>query len=428
MTTTSERASTGLLGGLSLMMFLQYAIWGAWLPLFFVWLTDHRGFSPEDAGNLFAIGAIGALIAPFLAGQIADRWFDSEKFLGLSHIVGAALIWKLPDLETYREVLIFSLLYSLIYAPTLSLTNSVAFHHLPDRDRDFGKVRVWGTVGWIAVGIGMGQWLLHRHTPTDPDAATEVVKAMQVAGMSDAFRLSAIIGAVLGLYCFFLPKTPPQKGKESFAAGEVIKEVLRSRHLRVLFLVAFPVSCVHQFYFVRTAGFLKDLDLDSDFIGRIFGVGGGGLMTIGQISEIAVLALMPVIAVKLSRKSLLSIGLAAYVLRFFVFAMMPTPAAVIPALALHGLCFGCFFFIAFMIVDEETTSDVRASAQSLFSLVIFGFGVIVGNLAAGWVGKIAATSSGGVDYHALFRIPMFVSVACLALLVLFYPRRRTVSS
>ena len=120
---------------------------------------------------MFAIGAVGAIVAPFIAGQIADRWFNTEKFLGISHILGGILVWQLASLETYNSFLIFSLLYSLIYSPTLSLTNSLAFHHLPDRDRDFGKIRVWGTIGWIVVGIGIGQWLLANWSPDSKEPA-----------------------------------------------------------------------------------------------------------------------------------------------------------------------------------------------------------------------------------------------------------------
>ena len=179
---------------LSTMMFLQYAIWGAWLPLFFPFLVEHRGFEPEQAGTLFAIAAIGALVAPFIAGQIADRWFNTEKFLAISHLLGAFLVWQLANVTEYSEFVIYGLLYSLVYAPTLPLTNSLAFHHVPDRDRDFSKVRVWGTVGWIAVGIGVGQWLLHSHTPA---AGTEAaVRAAQVAGMADAFKVSAVLGVI----------------------------------------------------------------------------------------------------------------------------------------------------------------------------------------------------------------------------------------
>jgi MFS family permease len=306
--------------------------------------------------------------------------------------------------------MVFSVLYSLVYAPTLPLTNSLAFHHLKDRDRDFGKVRVWGTIGWIAVGIGMAQWLKFRHSDDI------------FAGMGDSLRLSAILGVALGVFCCWLPKTPPQEGRLKFAPTEVLVEIARNwrrNPLFWLFVVAFPVSCIHQFYFVRTAGLLGTLEVDTGWLESIFGVGGGGLMTIGQMAEIGVLAAMPVVARKLPRKTLLGIGLGAYILRFFVFAYVPHAWAVVPALALHGLCFGCFFFVAFLIVDEETTPDVRASAQGLFNLVIIGFGVIVGNYFAGIVGARA-----GDDFSVLFGIPMWVATASLAVLMIFYPRRR----
>jgi nucleoside transporter len=422
-TTLPTDASTSVKLRLSIMMFLQYAIWGAWLPLFFPFLTEHRHLRPIDAGMLFSIGAIGALVAPFVSGQIADRWFNTERFLGISHLLGAALVWQLANVQTWAGLLVFSLLYSLIYAPTLSLTNAIAFHHLPDRDRDFGKVRVWGTVGWIVVGIAIGQWLLYRHTPAG--AAADVVRHEQVQGMGDAFRVSAILGVILGLFCFFLPKTPPARGTQKFAPLEALGEVKRNP-LLMLFLIAFPISCVHQFYFVHTAGFLGELQRTggarlANSINRIFGVGGGGLMTIGQISEILVLAAIPFFAKRLSRKTFLAIGIVAYILRFFVFAYVQQPWAVIPALALHGLCFGCFFFIAFMIVDENTTGDVRASAQGLFNLVVVGLGVIVGNYFAGEIAQRASTSGRGLDFRLLFSIPMWICVGCLVLLLALYP-------
>ena len=411
------QAEPGIKFKLSIMMFLQYGIWGAWLPLFFAYLTGHLGLPAAKAGLLFSIGAIGALLAPFIAGQIADRWFNTEKFLAISHILGAILVWQLAKVTTWNALVVYSLLYSVIYAPTLALTNSLAFHHLPDRDRDFGKVRVWGTIGWIVVGIGVAQWLLYKHSQGSTPA--EITKS-QLAGMADALRASAILGVVMGIYCWMLPKTPPSTGKQPFAAAEAMKEVVR-QPLLVLFIVSFFVACIHQFYFVMTAPFLISLNIKSALINRIFGVGGGGLMTIGQMSEMFVLAIMPLVVKSVPRKNILAIGLLAYVLRFFIFAYVQHPAAVIPALALHGVCFGCFFFIAFMIVDQFTTKDVRASAQSLYNVVLVGFGTIVGNLFAGYVGQIA-TKDGVVNFRTLFSVPMWVALACLLVHLLFYPR------
>ncbi len=415
---------------LSVMMFLQYAIWGAWLPLLWSFLRTHRGFEPDQIGDMFAVGAMGSIVAPFVAGQIADRWFSTEKFLGISHILGAILVWQLASLTTYQSFLLFSLAYSLIYSPTLSLTNSLSFHNLRDRDRDFGKVRLWGTIGWIAVGIGIGQWLLLHHTPPGGDADT--VMAAQAAGKADAFRLSAILGLVMGVYCFTLPHTPPMRGAKKNATVEAIGQI-RFNPLITLFLLAIPISCIHQFYFVHTADFLGRYQAGTAMkINAVFGVGGGGLMTIGQIAEILVLAAMPIVAVKLSRKSLLGIGILAYAARMALFAWVePISAAtgvdpvaiLILGVAMHGLCFGCFVFIAFMVVDEETTPDVRASAQSLFSLILFGVGIIVGSKVAGYVANLAMDDAGAIDYTTLFAYPMWAALACFAALLVFYPRK-----
>ena len=422
---TEAHPPAGVKSRLSLMMLLQYAIWGAWLPLLYPFLANARALSNTQIGNIFAVGAVGAILAPFVAGQVADRYFATEKYLGISHLVGAALVWQLATIETYEGFLWFSLAYSIIYAPTLSLTNSIAFHHLPDRDRDFGKVRVWGTIGWIAVGIGIGQWLLHRHTPSGVDDAA--VAAARFAGMADAFRLSAILGAVQGLFCFTLPHTPPARSETNNATLEALGET-RRQPLLVLFLLAVPVSCIHQFHFVHSTAFLGRFQTEAaDAINRVFGVGGTGLMTIGQMSEILVLALIPLVAKQVSRKVLLAVGLGAYALRMYLFAhadqfseSVRTPL-VIGGVALHGLCFGCFIFVAFMVVDEETTPDVRASAQSLFNLVIVGIGIIVGSKIATGVADWA-THDGELDYHDLFEVPMWAALACLGVHLLSYRR------
>jgi nucleoside transporter len=412
----TQPLSTTLNIRLSSMMFLQYAIWGAWLPLLWPFLIGHRGMTPAEVGNIFAIGAVGAIVAPFIAGQVADRWFSTEKFLGMSHLLGAVLIWQLANIESYSGFLWFSLGYSIIYSPTLSLTNSLAFHHLPDRDRDFGRVRVWGTVGWIAAGIAVGQWLSLQHS-LDVDA-----------GRADAFRLSAVLGATMGLFCFFLPHTPPSKGEQASATAEALGTI-KKQPLLTLFMLAVPVSCIHQFYFVHTSEFLSGIQEQAkgfvELVNKVFGIGGGGLMTIGQMSEIVVLAFMPLFAKAFTRKQLLAVGLLAYAGRMALFAYADVVGLpwVLAGVALHGLCFGCFIFVAFMIVDEETTVDIRASAQSLFNLVIVGIGIIVGSKiassAATW-----ATSDDQLSYRDLFSYPMWASLVCLALLLFFYPGGR----
>lgn len=431
---------------LSIMMFMQYAIWGAWLPIMYPFLSRHRQFDDGEIGYLFMIGGVGAVFAPFIAGQIADRYFNTEKYLAISHIVGGLLVWQLAWIESYWMFFAFSLLYSLIYSPTLALTNSISFHHLPDRDRDFGKVRLWGTIGWIAVGIGIGQWLLHAHTPAGVDDAG--VLAAQAEGVKDAFRLSALIGIGMGLYCLSLPSTPPARDAERNAVSEAMTEV-RRQPLVTLFLIAIPISCVHQFYFVHTSAFVGEYQALigglQEKINSVFGVGGGGVMTIGQMSEILVLGLIPFVAKRFTRKTLLAVGILAYALRMFLFAYVDVLPfnpifTLIAGVSLHGVCFGCFIFVAFMVVDEQTTPDVRASAQSLFGLVVFGIGIIVGSIVAGYIGDWARDVVLGPDgqplrdaagevvlersYRKLFAAPMWASIACLAALAVFYPGGR----
>jgi len=521
---SAEPLSSGLNFKLSTMMFLQYAIWGAWLPLLWPFLNSHRGFTPAQIGDMFAIGAVGAIVAPFIAGQIADRWFNTEKFLAISHILGGILVWQLATIETYKGFLAFSLLYSLIYSPTLALTNSLAFHHLPDRDRDFGKIRIWGTVGWIVVGIGIGQWLLANWTPneTEPakgitveaiyeDPKTNISKAIEInskhldgvlstnllqsakkkawasiltenkveipkkaekdkkvtdyakveelinkqdsekvktavlnqigkdikggaqaSGMADAFKLSGLLGIGMGLFCFFLPTTPPAKEEKASPIGSALSTI-KHQPLITLFLIAVPVSCIHQFYFVHTAEYLKLFQNQAEgfieVVNKIVGVGGIGLMTIGQMAELGVLALIPLVAKKCSRKALLCTGLVAYTMRMFLFAYgqsLPESLqlpAIILGISMHGFCFGCFIFVAFMVVDEECAADVRASAQSLFNLVIVGIGIIVGSKIAGSVAEWATVGE-KMDYTKLFSVPMWAGLACLALMGIFYPNRK----
>jgi len=426
----TQQKTTFLLPRLSIMMFLQFAIWGAWLPILYPFLLGYREFTLTETGLCLSAGAVGAIFGPFIAGQLADRVISTEKLLGISHLIGACLVYMLGTSDSFMEFAILSGVYGFVYAPTIALTNSLAFHHLPNRDRDFGKVRLWGTVGWIAAGIVVGQYLRIWSTPTG--VPLEEIAAAQNAGRAVAFSISAALGLLMGLYCFTLPHTPPSKNVgNKLAWFETLREI-RMQPLVTLFIIAVPVSIIHQFYFVYTSDFVTGIqnsagsDAANTFangINTVLGVGGGGLMTIGQMSEIVVLAFMPILAVKFSKKALLCTGLVAYGLRMAIFAYFPSLVPVVIGVALHGICFGCFIFVAFMVVDEYCSKDVRATAQNFFNLVIVGVGIIVGSLfATALVGEWAMVG-GVMDYSALFSVPMWLAVACFLMLVVFYPSK-----
>jgi MFS family permease len=335
--------------------------------------------------------------------------------------------------DTFPLFVSLSFVYGLVYAPTLALTNSISFANLPDRDRDFGPVRLWGTIGWIAAGIAVGQILLRVYTP---DAGTEAeIAAAQNAGRAVAFQISAALGVVMAVYCLTLPNTPPTKSAaEKTAWLEGLQEISK-QPLLTLFLIAIPISMIHQFYFVFTSDFVSGIQNKANSEGantfasavnQVLGVGGGGLMTIGQMTELLVLASMPFVAKSLSRKTLLLVGIAAYAVRMALFAFAPELPFVLLGVALHGLCFGCFIFVAFMVVDEYTTHDIRATAQNLFNLVIIGIGIIVGSLFATSVVARIATNGGTepMDFQKLFSVPMYMAVACFVAMLVFYPAKR----
>ena len=453
-----------------IMMFLQFAIWGAWLPILYPFLLGHRGFTLDQCGLILAGGAAGAILGPFIAGQIADRYFATQRFLAVSHFLGAVLVWFLAGVADFWVFFGMSVLYGLIYAPTLALTNSLSFHHLADRDRDFGRIRLWGTVGWIVVGIAVGHWLAIKHTPDQEtaEAAARVtiaswtpeqreealdkldddqknlkddalegafhtsqtdlfIKSKQDEGRGDAFRLSGIVGLLMAFYCLTLPHTPPAKGAKQASATFAALSHVKRQPLLTLFLLAVPISIIHQFYFVHTSEFLSNLQREAasaegaaKAINKVLGVGGGGLMTIGQMAEIFVLAGITLVSKRVTRKMLLAVGIVAYAARMFLFAYTDSMPLILLGVALHGFCFGCFIFVGFMIVDEETTSDVRASGQNLFNLVIVGIGIIVGS----WFSISVVAKWAGSDFTRLFSVPMWIAVGCLVLLMLFYPSRK----
>ena len=419
---------------LSFMMFLQYAIWGAWLPILYPFLMGHRGFSLEETGACLAAGAVGAIFGPFVVGQLADRNFATEKLLFVSHLIGAVLVWMLAEVDSFNAFLVLSLVYGFVYAPTIALTNSITLANISDRDRDFGPVRLWGTLGWIAAGILVGQYLLRFAMPEG--VSPEEAAAALDAGRAMAFKMSAVLGLIMAFYCLTLPHTPPAKGaKEKLAWAEALGEI-SVQPLLTLFLIAVPVSMIHQFYFVYTADFVSGIQTAANSegankfasaINQVVGVGGGGLMTIGQMSEILVLGFMPFLTKIFNRKMLLCIGLLAYALRMAIFAYMPDLVPVLFGVALHGLCFGCFIFVAFMIVDEHTTKDVRATAQNLFNLVIVGIGIIVGSyFATGVIGNWAMVEGANgpeMDFVRLFTFPMWMAIGCLVIMLVAYPNR-----
>jgi len=414
-------------GRLSLMMFLQYAVWGAWLPLAARYLTASSaegglGFTGTQVGTILGLaGSIGAIASPFIAGQLADRYFSTERFLAVLLALGGVVKWVTASQTGFSAWLWLSIFYSVVYMPTLALSNSMAFANLGDRDREFPKVRVWGTIGWIAAS-----WIfpmLYLQSGLQLQAMPPFLVGPELpnvtARLADSLRFSAFISWGYALFCLTLPHTPPKRDAVEKLAFKRAFGLLSERSFLVLVLASLPISVIHQVYFLQTPPFLSHLGLADSQIGPA--------MTIGQFSEIAIMATLGILLTRLGFRTVITIGALAYFVRYFIWSMtgLPVPLLVASQI-LHGICYACFFAGAFIYTDRVAPSDVRHSAQTVFGIIILGGGPVLGGLLSGWLADTYAQSGGTVDYGALWRVVSFIGLGAAPFFGLLFRERAEV--
>ena len=387
---------------LGTMMFLQFAIWGAWLPLTARYLSatvaeGGLGFSGSEIGMILGLaGSIGAIVSPFIAGQFADRYFSTERILSFLVITGGIVKWYTATRTDYESWLWLSILYSVLYMPTLALSNSVAFSHIDDSENTFPKIRVWGTIGWIAASwafpmIWLQQDLSFQLMP--PFLSGDEVPGV-TARLADALKFSGIISLIYGAFCFLLPNTPPKADAVENLAFKKAFNLFSNKSFLVLVLASLGVSIIHQIYFLQTGPFLSSIGITDSSIGPA--------MTIGQFAEIATMAYLGFFLKRLGFKKVITIGIFAYFARYMIFgtSFLPTWVMVMSQ-AFHGFCFAFFFAAGFIYVDKLADDDVRHSAQTVFGIIIFGGGPVVGGWLSGYLQNIY-TLDGVFNYSSFW--------------------------
>ena len=394
---------------LSVMMLLEYMVWGAWYPDFSAYLGSVLKLSDGQVGAIYALLPVGCMVAPFFAGQMADRYFPTEKLLAALHLLGAIPLFIMASATNYDGVWLWMLLWALLYGPTLALTNSICFHHMPEAEGEFGLVRVWGTIGWIAVGLLLGIGL-REGAPL----------LLGKFGGFDGMWLATGLSVVLGLFCLLLPHTPPAGKSDSPLAFLAALKMLKRPEFAIFLGIAFVVATELMFYFVLTGPFL--------YAAGIAPGSAPAWMAIAQAAEILTMIGLPWMLKRWGIRGTMMVGILAWPIRYAIFALGGPLWLILASLALHGLCYVCFFTASYIYVDQAAEPEIRASAQGLITFVLLGAGLVVGSWFAGFVSDaftiINASGIKTVDYTKIFLVPLALTVFCAALFVVFFRPRK----
>lgn len=373
---------------LSAMMFLQFTVWGAWGPVLSAHLLGPLRMNAKQTAWIYATLPLACILSPLVAGQIVDRWMPTEWFLAGAHLVGAVCLLVAAKRSTFRGMFVTMGIYSLLYAPTLALVNSLAFHHLPHPDTDYFWVRVWGSVAWVLVG-----WLL---------AGWRRWGRWQVKG-SDALMMAAIFSLVMGLFSLSLPHTPPRGAPDTVLPAIKALGMLKHVDFSIFLVISFVVGTQLQFYFVGTSRFLEDIGVAPKNI--------PAAMTLAQIVQaISMGAIVPFILPQIGYGKTLALGILAWAFMYFAYALTRPRWLVVVSMMLHGFAFACFFDTAFIYVNRVSPPDIRGSAQSLY-FVVYGLGLFAGTQFAGaimdWLRR-----EGRFRWRPIFAIPCALLTLC----------------
>ncbi|MFN0067975.1 MAG: MFS transporter [Limisphaerales bacterium] len=390
---------------LFLMMIIQFFIWGAWLPLIWGYMGQGEGALGFSDGQIALVGsafAIASIVGIFFSNQFADRNFSAEKFMAFSHFVGGLAMLGLYVTKSFPAFFGLMLLHSLFYVPTISVANSLSFANLKDPTKEFGPVRMGGTIGWILASWPL-YFILQGKVGAEAMAATRAI-----------FLVSGAASLFLAGFCLLLPHTPPRRAE----AGDRFAWLKAGRQLMlpfilVLFVVTFIDATIHNGYFLVTAGFLENqVGFEKKWIMPI--------MSLGQVAEILTMLVLGLVLKSFGWKVTMIVGILGHAVRFAIYAFFPeSPALIIAVQLVHGICYAFFFAAVYIFIDAAFPKDVRTSAQGWFNLLILG----LGDLAAKWIFiplQGHYTVDGVTNFRSLFLVPTGLALLAAVLLALFF--------
>ncbi|MGB0145654.1 MAG: nucleoside permease [Flavobacteriaceae bacterium] len=393
---------------LSFMMFLEFFIWGGWFVTMGTFLGNNLGATGAETAMAYSTQSWGAIIAPFIIGLIADRFFNAEHILGVLHLIGAFLMYQMYQSADFGSFYPYVLGYMIGYMPTLALVNSVSFNQMKDPAKDFSLIRVWGTIGWIAAGLAISYVF---HWDPNPEVAGD--KGM----LQNTFLMVAIASGILGLFSFTLPETPPKaddgsKITLSDILGLEALKLLKDRNFLIFFVSSILICIPLAFYYQNANPFLSEIGVEN----------ATGKMTIGQISEVLFMLLLPYFFKKFGFKMTILVGMLAWTLRYLLFAYGDAGEGVFMLLlgiALHGICYDFFFVSGQIYTDSKAGEKVKSAAQGLITLATYGVGMLGGFYIAGLITDANVVGEGH-DWTAIWQMPALFAVVVFALFAVLF--------
>ncbi|MFC1225211.1 nucleoside permease [Pedobacter sp. BG31] len=391
---------------LSAMMFLEFFIWGAWFVTLGAFLNNNLKATNSEIGSVFSTQSWGAIIAPFIIGLIADRYFNAERILGVLHIIGAILMYQMysaPDVSVFYP---YVLAYMILFMPTLALVNSVSFNQMKDAEKEFANIRVFGTIGWIIAGL-LISFAFHWDSP----------EGIQAGLLKSTFLMAGIASLVLGLFSFTLPATPPKVAKdEKIKVGDILGldalKLLKDKNFAVFFISSILICIPLAFYYQNAGLFLADIKVSNPT----------GKMAIGQVSEALFLLAIPVFFSKYGFKKTIIVGMLAWAVRYILFAYGNAGSLsfmLIIGIALHGVCYDFFFVSGQIYTNSKAGEKFKSAAQGIITLATYGVGMLIGFKVAGLITDMYKTGD-VTDWKMVWIIPAGIAAAVFLLFALLF--------
>lgn len=396
---------------LSLMMFLQFFIWGGWFVTLGTFLGNNLNATGGQIAMAFSTQSWGAIIAPVFIGLIADRFFNAEKILGFLHLLGGGLLYLMSITEDFSVFYPYVFVYMLLYMPTLALVNSVSFNQMKDTTSEFPLIRTFGTVGWIVSGLVISfvfGW----------DAQDSIADG----ALSNTFLMVAMASLMLGFFSFSLPKTPPyQQSQNKFslknALGWEAVKLLNDRNFLLFFIASILICIPLAFYYQQANPFLVSLKMDNPT----------AKMSLGQVSEVLFMLLLPLFFARFGLKKTILVGMMAWVIRYLLFAFGDAGEhtyMLIIGILLHGICYDFFFVSGQIYTDFKAGEKVKSAAQGLITLATYGVGMLIGFWIAGKISDTFILNSGAPDWKMIWLIPSFFALLVFVLFSLIFKNEK----